>query len=432
MNFIRSTFALFLLLFGLSMSAQNANGVYEDRVYDDLLKSVQIYINNQPAIVPYIGLNNGFSTFTLKFDELAEDANAFFYRVVHCDRNWKKSDLEEVEYLNGFNDEEIQTYEFSTNTFIDYVHYSLTLPNEDTQFRISGNYILIIYDDQQMTNPVISRRFMVNENKVRLYTEFRQVNNVEYSSSHHQFGVETDVSELNIGNAMNELSIDIIQNNRWDNRITNQKPKFIVKNRINFDNTGKLAIAAGKEFRTFDIRSLQSTSQYVKEIDLHDFGTDVLLVPGRKGVTRSDVDFDGRYVVYTHDYPSQAGNELAESMYRADYANVIFGLESTQMLDEIYLLGAFNDWKIDDKYKLKYSEGNGYYVNVLLKQGVYNYLYAIKDIDGQPDYDFLEGNDRRTVNYYTTVLYYRDFIDQYDRILSIEQVNSSEQFYDLR
>ena len=128
MNLMKSIIAGFILLLSYTTNAQNAKGVYEDRVYDDLLKSVQIYVGGQPAIVPYIGLNSGFQTFTLRFDELAEDANEFFYKVIHCDRNWKASKLDEIEYLEGFNNEEIQNYEFSTNTYIDYVHYSLTLP----------------------------------------------------------------------------------------------------------------------------------------------------------------------------------------------------------------------------------------------------------------------------------------------------------------
>ena len=95
MNYIRSVFAAFILLFALSLNAQNADFVYEDRVYDGLINSVQIYINSQPALVPIIGLNSGFRTFTLRFDEMSDNANEFFYRVVHCDRNWKASDLEE-------------------------------------------------------------------------------------------------------------------------------------------------------------------------------------------------------------------------------------------------------------------------------------------------------------------------------------------------
>lgn len=429
MNYIRSTFAALILLFAFSLSAQNADYVYEDRVYDGLLKSVQIYINNQPALVPIIGLNSGFRTFTLRFDEMSDDANEFFYRVVHCDRNWKVSDLEEIEYIEGFNGEEIQNYQFSTNTYVDYVNFSLTLPNEDTQFRISGNYILIIYDDEAMTNPVITRRFMIDEEKVQLFSDLQRVNDVTKSNSHQQLDVEVDLGDMRIGDPMNELTISIIQNNRWDNMIHNSKPKFISRNRVNFDNTGKLALSAGKEFRQFDIRSLQYTTAYVSEIELHDQGSNVLLhteKPRAYKVYRDEVDFDGRYVVQNFDFPSSSNNvnsQINESNYNADYANVSFALKMNQNLDEVYVVGAFTDWRLDESYKMQYSnEHNGYHVTASLKQGVYNYLFASKGADGKPNYEDLEGDSEKTVNYYTTILYYRDFTQQYDRIIDTQQI----------
>jgi len=126
MNYLKSTLAVFIILCAFSLCAQDGI-VYEDRVFDEKIKSVQLYINGQPAIVPIIGRNG---TLTLRFDEMSDDANEFFYQVIHCDRYWQASDLEEIEYIDGFNGEEIQNYEFSTNTYIDYVNFSLTLPNE--------------------------------------------------------------------------------------------------------------------------------------------------------------------------------------------------------------------------------------------------------------------------------------------------------------
>jgi len=426
MNYFKWMIAVAGLLYTGQILAQGGT-VYEDRILDDKIKSVQMYIGNQPAMIPIIGFNSGFRKFTLRFDELSDDANEFFYRVIHCDRNWKASDLEEIEYLDGYNGEEIQDYQFSTNTYVDYVHFSLTLPNEDTRFRISGNYILIIYDDEQMTNPVITRRFIVNEDKAEVRSKFIHVNDVSLSQTHQQLAVEANIKDMRVGDLMNELSINIYQNSRWDVGVANQKPKFVVKDKIRFDNTGQLAIPAGKEYRIFDTRSLQSTTTFVKSIDLHDVGSDVILVPGRKNVIRSDVDFDGRFVVYNFDTPYED-----EFNIRSDYSNVIFGLESFELLDEVYLLGPFNNWQIDKDYKMKYADGQGYYVGTLLKQGVYNYLYATKDVDGKADYTILEGDDHRTVNYYTTVLYYRDFTDQYDRVLATDKIIYSDQFVDYR
>jgi len=431
MNYSRLIFTILTLICSISLYAQDGQ-VYEDMVFDDKIKSVQMYINRQPAIVPIIGLNGKF---TLRFDEMSDDANEFFYQVIHCDRNWRASELEEIEYIDGFNGEEIQNYEFSTNTYVDYVNFSLTLPNEDTRFRISGNYILIIYDDEQLTNPVISRRFMIDENRVQLYTDFQRVYDVTKSNSHQQLSVETDLLEMKIGDPMNELSLSIIQNNRWDNMISNAAPKFISRNRVNFDNTGKLAMPAGKEFRQFDIRSLQYTTAFVSQIDLHDMGSDVLLhVEKPRAYThyQDELDFDGRYIVQTFDFPTATGNQSSgqdsESNYRADYANIIFALKMNETLDQVYVVGPFNDWRLDEAYKMKYAPGKGYFLTTPLKQGVYNYLFATKGADGHPNYDTLEGDSQKTVNYYTTILYYRDFTQQFDRILDTQLVRATGEY----
>ena len=424
-------FLLFGILLTIGLNAQSGQ-VYEDRVFDDKIKSVQMYINRQPAIVPIIGLNGSF---TLRFDEISDDANEFFYQVIHCDRYWRASDLEEIEYIDGFNGEEIQNYEFSTNTYVDYVNFSLTLPNEDTRFRISGNYILIIYDDDQLTNPVITRRFMIDENRVQLFTEFQRVYDVTKSNTHQQLDVATDLSEFKIGDPMNELSLSIIQNNRWDKMINDSPPKFISRNRVNFDNTGKLSIPGGKEFRQFDIRSLQYTTEYVAQIDLHDFGSDVLLhveKPRAYTTYQDELDFDGRYIVQTFDFPTATGNQASgqdsESNYRADYANVIFALEMEKSLDPVYVVGPFTDWRIDESYRMAYVKNKGYVLKTPLKQGVYNYLFATKDVDGLPNYDTLEGDSQRTVNYYTVILYYTDFTQQFDRILDTQLVQANGEF----
>jgi len=100
MNYFKWMIAVAGLLYTGQILAQGGT-VYEDRILDDKIKSVQMYIGNQPAMIPIIGFNSGFRKFTLRFDELSDDANEFFYRVIHCDRNWKASDLEEIEYLDG-------------------------------------------------------------------------------------------------------------------------------------------------------------------------------------------------------------------------------------------------------------------------------------------------------------------------------------------
>jgi len=425
---------LFVLIITLCTSIASMAQI-EDHIYDPNIKSVQMIIGNQPAIVPILGLNRGNTSFTLRFDQLGEDANEYFYKVVHCDRNWNPSDIEEIEYLEGFNDEEIRDYEFSVNTYVDYVHFALTLPNEDTKFRISGNYVLTIFEGEDMTVPVITRRFMINEGKAKMFVDFQRTTDVTLSRTHQQLDVEVDMEGLRIGDPKNELSIDIIQNNRWDNMISNEKPKFLSRNRAQFDNTGRLTLPGGKEFRQFDIRSLQYAIDRVSHIDLHDFGSDVTLhyvKPRGYNEHRTEIDFDGRFITAIH--------EFDDDNVRADYANVEFKLEGTQNLDETYVIGPFTDWRINEDYKMSYkaaalANGDGrmqdvgyYQLITKLKQGYYNYLLCTKGKDGKPNYDLLEGNSNRTLNYYTVIVYYNDFVQDFDRILGIQQVTTENQF----
>ena len=47
--------------------------------------------------------------------------------------------MRDIDFINGFNDELMRNYEYSTNTRIKFIHYWLDLPNENTTFKISGN-----------------------------------------------------------------------------------------------------------------------------------------------------------------------------------------------------------------------------------------------------------------------------------------------------
>ena len=132
------------------------------------------------------------------------------------------------------------------------------------------------------------------------------------------------------------------------------------------------------------------------------------------------------FVIQNFDFQPSSNNvnsQNNESNFNADYADVSFALKMNQNLEEVYVVGAFSDWRLEEAYKMQYSnKHNGYHVTIPMKQGVYNYLFATKGADGKPSYAELEGDSENTVNYYTTILYYRDFIQQYDRIIDTQQV----------
>ena len=85
---------------------------------------------------------------TISFDHFTHDYHRFTYRIVHCNADWTPSDLFEVDYMDGFNNQPIENYDNSLNTTMLYTHYRLDLPNDNIQFKASGNYRVEIYLDE--------------------------------------------------------------------------------------------------------------------------------------------------------------------------------------------------------------------------------------------------------------------------------------------
>jgi hypothetical protein len=137
------------------------------------------FIQNDQNVIPIFSLGSGFQ---LQFDDLYGNEANFYYEIIHCDYNWKPSEIPKNEYLQGFDNQRIQNYTNSFNTLQLYSHYTLSIPNQFTQqLRISGNYMLKILNDDK--DVVFTRKFILYENLVTVPMQVkrtRTVSNVEY------------------------------------------------------------------------------------------------------------------------------------------------------------------------------------------------------------------------------------------------------------
>ena len=75
----------------------------ESTVYRSNISSVLLYKKNLDLSDPVIQLNTTES-FEFHFDVLDHDFESFQYKIIHCNENWSISDLDEMEYYDGFND----------------------------------------------------------------------------------------------------------------------------------------------------------------------------------------------------------------------------------------------------------------------------------------------------------------------------------------
>ena len=95
--------------------------------------------------------------------------------------------------------------------------------------------------------------------------------------------------------------------------------------------------------------------------------------------------------------------------------------------ENIYVFGGLSDWHIKERFKLTYyPEEKVYYTKVLLKQGYYDYKYAVSENPGSRMIDTrrLEGSHYETENDYIIFIYFRSpFLNTY-KLVGYKQLNT--------
>jgi len=411
------------ILSGLLPSAADGQQdiIYDNMIYVPYIQSVTFAHNSLSTTLPIIDLDSRYQgRLRLDFDDVEGEFKNYTYSIVHCDKDWYPSDLQEIEYLEGFNGEEVQDFAFSSNPYSDYTHYSLTLPNDDLRWTISGNYLLTITDDDYDV-PVLTRRFMVAENQVGIGYELMKPRNVQYMNTHQEIGLKINYENFNISRPREELYISVVQNGNFNSALNNLQGNFTVGDMLNFNQYDYIVFPALKEFRSFDIRTLDYATEFVNSIDRNDQETNVLIDLNKKRLNRNflhEEDANGFFVL---------GNADARNgMVSSEYCNVIFNLQSDRKYDgEVYIVGAFCDWQAKEAYRLEYdSTRNLYLGEAPFKQGYYDYMFAELQEDGFLDIDSIEGSFFETENDYLILVYYRPFGAEYDRLIGVTNFSS--------
>ncbi len=419
---------LLLLLTGSRMIAQENQYYNEDRLrYEDFIYQPGIFtvkfhpLNNDQGM-PIIKLNSG-ERLILRFDDLYEDFVDYSYTIIHCNHDWTPSNILKAQYLSSYQDYYLTNYEYSTNALIPYTHYDLVIPNNNMRFTKSGNYILKVYRDDDPDKLVLTRRFMVFEDRVGIGGQVRRATQVDKRDTHQEIDFTINHSNYHIQNPFQDLHVTIMQNQRWDNPITNLKPQFVQNAQLLYNYDDENTFHGINEFRFFDIKNLQVLTQNVRRISQDSVYTAYLATDQERSITRYAVYFDinGHYVVRRLD----AGNSETE----ADYAYVDFILDYPAPLQDgdIYIFGKFSDWKLLPQYRMQYDYvRNAYRGKFLLKQGYYNYMYALQENNGQLDVEAIEGSHWETENTYQILVYNREVGLRYDRLVGFNELSSED------
>lgn len=421
-------FLLLIIIFPIMLWPKNALSQeinFVDFIYEENIKSVFLYPesmqNENPARLinqPIIPLD-GNTPLILEFDDLTADFRGFRAKIIHCDAEWKPSVLSEIEYTTSFNDYPLTEYSASFSTKIPYYHYRLEVP----PVRISGNYLLVV-NSEDKRKPVLTRRFMVYETKVRIGAVVNFAVGTYERNTHQQVDFNIDHRGLSVPAPQNDLKVVIRQNFRWDTAKTGFKPAQV----NSFDQSVKYqffnlenAFTGGNEFRYFDSRTISARGFGVYEIERLDEFTRLILAPDKprnqERVNFSIDDLNGRYTVDHR----ESGNGSVE----ADYTPVVFTLMMPENQEaDIYVNGGFNNWQLDEINRMEYNENtNAYQAVILLKQGLINYNYRmVSNNRNNNEESAIEGNFSNTENDYDILVYYRAPAGRYEQLVGYSQL----------
>ena len=390
------------------------------RVFDPYIKTIQVVANDDTYAPTVIRLGSD-ERVELSFDQLSHQYHRYKYILTHCNSDWSPSNLPESDYMDGFNDNVIEEYATSLNTTMLYTHYSLTLPNDEVSLKLSGNYLVTVYDDDEgdPTRPVFEAGFCVLEPRVSVSATVSTNTEIDNNRSHQQVSFSISHGGYTIRNPQTEVKAYVYQNNREDNRVGNLRPSFIGTDRLAYEHNHSLIFPAGNEYRRFEMVNNNSVAMGIEDVSYLDpYYHATLAFDGfRTNNYLYDQDQNGRFVVRY--------DEALEQEVEADYYFVHFTLDGSQPLPgDFYLQGAFTYDALDESTRLTYDPGRQVYECVqLLKQGAYNYQYLYVPSGGNWAYTATaEGDFYQTENEYLILVYHRPFGGRYDKLVGMQRV----------
>jgi hypothetical protein len=389
---------------------------YENHVYNKNIISVIFEQSGVPLSDPVINLGSS-EKLTLTFDDLGEEVSDYSYKIIHCDRNWQPSALSESDFTGGFYTDHIANYKQSFNTIQHYFHFKLEFPNENLSPLISGNYLLVVFDNSDPDKIVLTRRFWVVENIASIETNIHRATEIELRNTHQEVDIKVNTGSLKIGNPYSDAQLVIVQNNNQSMAISDLKPQFVLDKELDYNYDEGNVFQGGNEFRNFDIRTIRFKTQYIEDFSMDPASkiTTVELKPDqRRGTQRysTEDDLNGRYLIKVY--------EGRDGDLEGDYLKVKFKLPVLEPFEngQIYIFGQLTNWEITPEAKMQFDVDNNQYINELyLKQGYYNYEYLfVPNSSKKPEIAETEGQHFETRNDYSIFFYTREPGTRYDKL----------------
>jgi hypothetical protein len=384
---------------------------YTDKTYEAQIKTVQLYpaFGGARDYLQSSAASIEQQNMLLEFDDLQDHRDNYYVKLIHCNYDWTKSTLSDLDFLENYNENPITDYAFSINTHTRYIHYRYQVP----PVKIPGNYLLIAYRNDR-SDIILSKRMMIFHNQIALSKDNMFIGAGTLQTGKQQFNFDLDYSGIEILNPMDNIHVTIRQNQRWDNVKENVQPYFIRDTQSQLEYRfldGDKQFDGGNEFRFVDFRSLNSPGQNtgklnrgVKPYELY------VAIDGDRGYQRYSqyLDLNGNYLIENLD--------VGEPVLTGNYLYVNFILKSLPIASaDVYVVGSFNNYQRTEENKMIQNTEGYYESRLFLKQGLYNYQYYVDS--PKKEATSIEGTHFETENVYEVLIYNRPFRPNADLLL---------------
>lgn len=414
-SFRLSHFFLFLsLLWSLPSVGQT-------RAFDSRVQSLLVTPTGTERLrlYPYYHINSG-EGLRISFDLMGDESMTLGYRLQHCGHDWQASPVSPAEAVSGFLENEFDPPAVSRATLVNYVHYELSLPNANCTPKLSGNYLMTVFDVYDPDETLLTIAFRVVAPLASLKGLQTSVTYEDIHGRYQQVNVEVDLKGLRILSPSEELTLVVGQNGRESEMRSLSGPSSIAGNTIVYDQHAGALFPATNVYRKAEMlsdsyngmgvyRSYSRNGHYVME-----------LYPdkNRAGLPYQFEQNDfGRRIIRTTDG--------ANSATEGDYYEVIFSFESEKLPGPVLLSGEAFDFLPMSERELFYDASEQMYTRTLMmKQGYFNYLYILQTEDDNllTQTALTEGNHYETENRYTVFLYAKTPADIYESLIAVLEV----------
>jgi hypothetical protein len=383
------------------------------------IKSLRAYIGGDETSLPVLTAES--EPLIIEFDiksEFIPNLNILFR---YCDKNWNPTN--NIFLLNiGKNTAYFLDFETLPSTVEDArYHFKGHYPNrhDEVEFPFSGKWMFYITESNDTSIVYGSGKFYV------VYEEIALNVSIKREQLEDKVYFPADLARVFNITASTVLTDELFPAYVEQVEIIENQKLFypIIVDRSFNTNTRQFYWDGNRKF-TFMARDIYPGNEY-RQVDLRNIN-----IFNSKNVK---AQFDG--IEYSRFFqtakPDLNGGSILTN-YKDQYAtylNVTFSVRPPEETGgNIFLVGAFNNWKLLPEYEM--TNINGLYnITLELKRGIYDYQYVTADVINKviknENWVVLEGNNYETRNIYHVFLYYRDpNYGGYDKIIGYQKVES--------